>query len=74
MNCMNFPVSSHIVIESALVQDMTSLEDGEGEDKVESCARRESIWGSGGAASLILNLGTRWGERSTSGFGRFIPR
>ena len=71
---MNLPFSSHIVIESALVQEMAELEDGEGGDKVESCARHESVWGSGGTASLILNLGTRWGERSASGFGRFTPR
>ena len=30
--------------------------------------------GSVGTASLILNLGTRWDERSASGFGRFTPR
>jgi len=59
------------MIESALVQEMTGLEDEEGEDKVESYARPESIWGSGGTGSLIHNLGSRWGERSASGFGRF---
>ena len=74
MNCMNFPVSSCIMIESALVREMTGLEDGEGEDKVESCARQKSIWTDGGTASRILNLGARWGERSASGFGRFTPR
>ena len=35
MNCVNLPVSSHIMIETALVQEITGLEDGEGEDKVE---------------------------------------
>jgi len=71
---MNLPVSSHIMIESALVQEMTGLEDGEGEDKVESCARHESVRGSGGTASPILNLDTRWSERSASAFGHFTPR
>jgi len=43
---MNLPVVSHIIIiESALVQEMTGLENGEGEDKVESCARQERYGG-----------------------------
>jgi len=27
------------------------------------CAHHESLWGSGGIAPLILNLGTRWSDQ-----------
>jgi len=42
---MNFPVSSLIMIESALVQEMTGLEDGEGEDKLSHAHAVKAYWG-----------------------------
>jgi hypothetical protein len=62
MNRMTLPVSSHIAIESALVQEMAGQEDEIGEGRVDTCARHESMWGNGGTASFILNLCTKWGE------------
>jgi len=39
-----------------------------------STPRHEDVLGSGGIAPCILDLGTRWGDWSSSRSGRFIPR
>jgi len=43
-----------------------------GKRRVVFCAHFARVWRRGGGSPLILNLGPRWGEWSTSHFGHFF--